>query len=106
MRVMTLTLKNEIRNVNLCLRMWAFFFISSFCFLRIVVIILTYKATPGWHFHLCLPTEHTCTAPNAQSPRSIAEWECGASVGTTCGKAVSPRRAHGPNVVQARVHDA
>ncbi|HVF25889.1 MAG TPA: hypothetical protein VNA23_08365, partial [Anaerolineales bacterium] len=22
----------------------------------------------------------TCTAPNAQSPRSVAEWECGASV--------------------------
>ena len=23
-----------------------------------------------------LRQEHTCTAPDAQSPRSVAEWEC------------------------------
>ena len=33
-------------------------------------------------FIQALPQEHTCTAPDAQSPRSVAEWECGASVGT------------------------
>jgi len=36
-------------------------------------------------FIQALPQEHTCTAPDAQSPRSVAEWECGARSGR-CGK--------------------